>query len=89
MKIHVFDNGGITCDRYVVFIGKHIFNMSYYADRANEVNMYMGTYKSDDDAMIAVMNVLKFTKHNKIPKNLKYAIKQRCKQMRYDETNGD
>ena len=59
MKIHVFDNGGITCDRYVVFIGKHIFNMSYYADRANEVNMYMGTYKSNDDAMIAVMNVLK------------------------------
>lgn len=89
MKIRVFDNNGITMDRYIVLIGRHIFNMSYYADRANEVNTYAGTYKSDDEAMMAMMDLLKFTERDKIPKNLKYAIRQRCKQIRYDETNGD
>ena len=82
MKINVFDNGGITCDRYVVLIDKHVFYMSYYADRANEINTYGGDMVSDINAIIKFMKRLKFIHHAKIPKNLKYAIRERCKQTR-------
>jgi len=82
MKINVFDNGGITCDRYTVFINKHVYYMSYYPDRANEVNQYGGEFKSNRNAMIKFMEELHLTKINKIPKHLKYAIKERCKQCR-------
>lgn len=84
MKIDVFDNGGITCDRYVVFIGNQIYYMSYYADRANEVNNHAGEFKSRREKIMRVMDALLFEHCNKIPSNLKPAIRRRCKELRQD-----
>ena len=81
MKISIWDNGGITCDRYTVLIDKHEFLMSYYPDRANEVNQYLGEVYC---IPIATMNLTtdKNTLLPKIPKNIRYAIRQRCQELR-------
>ena len=83
MKIHVWDNGGITMDRYIVFIDQDMFYMSIYPDRANEVNMYAGTFKSPINSMNKAMAMLEF-KRVQMPKSLKYAIRQRCKEIRHE-----
>lgn len=84
MKIYIWDNGGITCDRYTVFIGNHIFLMSIYPDRANEVNSYVGTFVSNIHAMNKAMIKMLF-KNVQMPKSLKCAIRQRCKEIRSDQ----
>jgi hypothetical protein len=85
MKINIWDNGGITCDRYTVFIDKHIFHMSIYPDRANEVNSYAGEFKPSIKAFNAAMHRMLFIKIDKIPKTLKYAIRQRILEIRHGE----
>lgn len=81
VKIQVWDNGGITMDRYTVLINKHEFLMSYYPNRANEVNQYLREVYC---IPIATMNLT--TDKNKllpkIPKNIRYAVRQRCKELR-------
>jgi hypothetical protein len=83
MKIYVWDNGGTTIDRYVVFIGQHVFNMSTYPDKANGINQYEGTLKSDIPAINKTIARMKF-ENVQIPKSLKYAIRLRCKEIRYE-----
>ena len=82
MKIQVWDNGGITMDRYTIYIDKHEFLMSFYADRANEMNMYMGEKQSSYEVIEHLMKYTENTLLPKIPKNIKYAIRQRCKELR-------
>jgi hypothetical protein len=83
MKIYIWDNGGITMDRYIVLIGQHCYYMSIYPDRANEVNMYAGTLKSNIHAINKTMANLKF-KNVQMPKSLKCAIRLRCKEIRHE-----
>ena len=85
MKIIVFDNDGISVDRYVVFINKYCFHMSTYPDRANEVNMHGGEFQSSIENIIKLMQHIGFVKMTKIPKSIKYAIRQRCKEIRNDD----
>ena len=42
MKIRVADNGGKTCDRYTVLIGRDYWHMSANANMPNGVCMYAG-----------------------------------------------
>jgi len=89
MKINIWDNGGITCDRYTVFIDKYMFFMSIYPDRANEVNSYVGEFRHGmgefNIEFDAAMHCMLFIKIDKIPKTLKYAIRQRILQIRHGE----
>lgn len=85
MKIRIWDNGGSTIDRYTILIDKHLFYMSMYPDRANEVNMYARELKHTMN-MNAVLAIMKHhTPIRPIPKTLRYAIRERCKQIRRDE----
>lgn len=73
-------------DRYIVFIDKHMFDMSIYPDRANEVNMYAGTFEPPISSMNKAMAILEF-KSVQMPKSLKYAIRQRCQEIRHGTKN--
>jgi hypothetical protein len=84
MKIMIFDNNGITMDRYIVTIKQHTYYMSQYPNRANEVNTYAGKFNRDTTKISKMMKNLGFKQLNKIPKSLKYAIRQRCKEIRHD-----
>ena len=66
---------------YIVVIKNSVFEMGEYPDRANEINMFIGFirplwryYLTKDEKILS-----------KIPKNLKYAIRERCKQIRAEE----
>jgi len=67
---------------YIVVIKNSAFEMGEYPDRANDVNIYMGEINED----LEWYNITKGTTIlPKIPKNLKYAIRERCKQIRAEE----
>lgn len=72
-------------DRYMVFIDNHVFYMSRYPDRANEVNTYGGELKLSEKKRDKFMKTLKFVKLLAIPTVLKYAIRQRVQQIRGGE----
>ena len=82
MKIEIVETNRKVADKYTVIIGENYqFSMSEYPDRANEVNMFIGFirplwryYLTKDEKILS-----------KIPKNLKYAIRERCKQIRAEE----
>lgn len=84
MKIEVIKTNRKVADKYTVIIGENYeFTMSEYAHRANEVNMFVGFvrplwryYLTENEKILP-----------KIPKNLKPAIRERCKQIRADELN--
>lgn len=67
---------------YIVVIKDSIFAMGEYPDRANDVNIYMGEINRDWkwNQLTIETTILP-----KIPKNLKYAIRERCKQIRAEE----
>ena len=82
MKIEIIETDRKVADKYTVIIGENYqFSMSEYPDRANEINMFIGFirplwryYLTKDEKILS-----------KIPKNLKYAIRERCKQIRANE----
>ena len=67
---------------YIVVIKDSVFAMGEYPDRANDVNIYMGEIKEDWEWYQITQGT---TILQKIPKNLKYAIRERCKQIRAEE----
>ena len=67
---------------YIVVIKDSVFEMGEYPDRANDVNIYMGEIKEDWEWYQITQGT---TILQKIPKNLKYAIRERCKQIRAEE----
>ena len=67
---------------YIVVIKDSVFEMGEYPDRANNVNIYMGEIKEDWEWYQITQGT---TILQKIPKNLKYAIRERCKQIRAEE----
>ena len=67
---------------YIVVIKDSVFVMGEYPDRANDVNIYMGEIKEDWEWYQITQGT---TILQKIPKNLKYAIRERCKQIRAEE----
>jgi len=67
---------------YIVVIKDSVFEMGEYPDRANDVNIYMGEIKEDWEWYDITQGT---TILPKIPKNLKYAIRERCKQIRAEE----
>ena len=85
LKIHVFDNEGITFDRYTVLIGNYVFYMSRDADRANHVNICAKRLEYSEQNFIKLMEYCKFTQCKKIPKSIKIAVRERCKQIRSEQ----
>ena len=67
---------------YIVVIKDNVFEMGEYPDRANDVNIYVGEIKEDWEWYQITQGT---TILSKIPKNLKYAIRERCKQIRAEE----
>lgn len=67
---------------YIVVIKDSVFVMGEYPNRANDVNIYMGEIKEDWEWYQITQGT---TILQKIPKNLKYAIRERCKQIRAEE----
>ena len=67
---------------YIVVIKDSVFEMGEYPDRANDVNIYVGEIKEDWEWYQITQGT---TILSKIPKNLKYAIRERCKQIRAEE----
>jgi hypothetical protein len=84
MNIQIWDTKR-TASRYTVCIDNHVFWMGIYPDRANDLNMYAGEKQLSSnkgfDRMMKQNGAMKLTK---IPKNLKYAIRQRVKEIRYE-----
>jgi len=71
-NIIVFDNGGKTIDRYIIVIGKDVYTMSHNPNSPVGVNMYAGELDRD-----VFVDTKKFKKLNKIPNEIKDAVKQR------------
>lgn len=68
--------------RYIVIIKDSVFEMGEYPDRANDINIYMGEIQEDWKWHNLMQGT---TILPKIPKNLKYAIRERCRQIRGEQ----
>jgi hypothetical protein len=78
MRIEVWDNGGKTCDRYTVIIGRDVFMMSTNADMSSGCN-YFHHRRCSDASYDLVMERLGNVKLPKIPKCLIPAIRHRIR----------
>jgi hypothetical protein len=75
-KIQVFDNQGKTFDRFTVIINYDVYFMSPFADRANECCYYACNLLALADRFGYIKEIENNNiKLNKIPKSLKYQIR--------------
>ncbi|MCK9458800.1 MAG: hypothetical protein M0R80_04110 [Proteobacteria bacterium] len=75
-KIKVYDNDGKTFDRYTVIINYDVYFMSPHADKANHVCSYDCNLLALADRFGYIKEIEKNNiKLNKIPKSLKYQIR--------------
>lgn len=75
-SIRVFDNGGITADRYTVTIGTSVYTMSENSNMPNGVNMYLGELGQD----YTLTGISKGTRERgiyELPQPVLYSIIQR------------
>jgi hypothetical protein len=76
------DNGGKTCDRYLVIINKHVFHMSSDASSPNGYNMYTGLVEEYPDLHKNGGVLVDFSDLND---SVQRAIKNRIKQIEFED----
>jgi hypothetical protein len=75
-NIKIYDNQGKTFDRFTVIINHDVYFMSPFADRANECCYYACNLLALADRFGYIKEAEKNNiKLNKIPKSLKYQIR--------------
>ncbi len=57
MKIRVYDNGGVTFDRYLICIGEDVFSMSNNSCSPQGVNMHLGRKSEFDLSGMKELNI--------------------------------
>ena len=69
MKVKVYDNGGVSFDRYTVIIGREVYSMSDNPLSYNGFNQYVCEFNQ-----LHLNDTHKKIKFSELPENVKKAI---------------
>lgn len=86
-RVRVFDNGGVSFDRYTVFIGRDVFTMSGHTLSPQGVNQWAGSCAGNiavlEPGVIPALG--DELRSDQVPPEVREAIEQRRESTRFNE----